>query len=97
MQFKNIHFKFFVYANVLILGLSAFFLVPAILFKWLEFNGVEIVRFLSIYMGMIAVISTVYFSIQKIIIAKYFLIEFILLAIVFAYLADKFNVLSFYK
>jgi hypothetical protein len=95
MQFKSLSFKVFLYANVLMFGLFAFFLVPAILLKQLEFNGVEIVELLSIYMGMTAVISTVCFLTQKSGIAKYFLVEFILLAIIFAYLGYKFNVLNF--
>lgn len=47
MQFKSLSFKVFVSANALMLGLSAFFLAPAILLKQLEFNGVEIVELLS--------------------------------------------------
>ena len=95
MQFKSVSFKVFVSANVLMLGLFAFFLAPAILLKQLEFNGAEIVELLSIYMGMTAVISAVCFLTKKIGIAKYFLVEFILLAIIFAYLGYKFNVLIF--
>lgn len=95
MHFKSVSFKVFVSANVFMLGLSAFFLVPAILLKQIEFNGAEIVELLSIYMGMSAVISSVCFLIKKIGIAKYFLVEFILLAIIFAYLGYKFNVLKF--
>ena len=59
MQFKNVSFKIFVSANVLMLGLFAFFLAPAILLKQLEFNGAEIVELLSIYMGMTTVSSAV--------------------------------------
>lgn len=97
MKFESVPFKFFLAINGLMLGISVFLLVPAILFGWLEFNGVEIVRLLSIYMGMSVIISTAFSLIDKIEVSKWFLVEFLLLFVMFVYLSDKFNVLSFNK
>jgi hypothetical protein len=91
MKFESVSFKFFVAINGLMLGIFIFLLGPAILLGQLEFNRVEIVSLLSIYMGMSAIISIVFLLKDKIEVSKWFLVEFLLLFVIFLYLSDKFN------
>ena len=91
MKFESVSFKFFVAINGLMLGIFIFLLGPDILLGQLEFNRVEIVSLLSIYMGMSAIISIVFLLKDKIEVSKWFLVEFLLLFVIFLYLSDKFN------